>query len=742
MTGAEWKYYIMEEDGRTGRIVNGVVSFLSSPKPLPNNPDGWQDVLIAWERSMTRYGNMRNFSFPLGFVLDGAKILRDGLYKSNVDRKLYLLIQRRVTELDDTYFRDYYKYFYKGQFDFTTAEDKQGQSRFEVNLMEGGKWKLLKAKEDTVYSIPFDADAVRVKMDGVELDGVYNWIIGERTEGSGTTWPVMVISSQEQKAPGIAVFDVTSGEEIADLADNLNYFMAVNEAPVDGTIRVSGSIKMYNPDPLQIRFLQLFKYNVNTGVTSPFISLYTGPEAEVITFDEDVPVVPGDRLFLAFNAYYTEGDFKVQLKSKRPTTYIPAFTAYTLFRKLVENITGNADDAASVILKTSPYVVTSGDGVRGLAGASVKTSLKQFFTAFNVYHMLGMGVENNKITIEARQHFFQYGTPIDCGNTKDLVITPAVDLMFSRLKIGHTEQNIQDVNGKYDFNGIYHYSSPIESVSNELDLVSPYKAGPFEIEITRINFEGLTTTDSSNDNSVYVIDAVAQPTTFTGTVRFITDNIFPYQLDNLDTDLEFTTGQTITTTSTQNPGPFTIGRVFNFLGAQVLELLEPVVNETVSTTITVTSGAMYNLRREIIPTAGVPSPETVFNVSLYPPFLLRIHGAWLRGVLEGYPGKSLEFNSTNLNKDLVADGIAAADVPVLSLAAPMLSPWYFEYATQVPISLVDELETDQNRSFSGTNEGRNFEGFGISTGLAPNTREEQTFKILLVPGQDIKNFIT
>lgn len=660
----EWRYYILDEQGRSARVVNGVVQYIGTPTWLPQTPDGWQDIAIMWERNMARYGPMRNFSLPLGFVMDGATILRDGLYKNNVDRKLYLLIQKRVLELDPVYFKDYYSYYYRGELDFTTAVDKQGESRFEVNIMEGGLWKLMKAKEDTVYSIPLDDDAINVKMDGLFLFSTYTMLSQQRLN-TGYYYEGLNFINGDGGAPGLALLDVYSslftGTPIGP--DNLNYFAQVGQ---NIQFTISGQWVVREAKLAGQVMFDLYVYNALTGniTGQQFLAPNNLNDGDTFSIAYQQNYIEGDRLFLVSNFAHDEATVTINNKARYKETVVKAFSAWQLFRKIVEKITGNADDAASSLLPTLTYVFTSGDGVRSLSDAVVKTSLKEFFEALNVYEMCGIGVENNKIILERRQHFFQYGNPIQCGSSKEMEISPATDLFFSRLKIGHKEQNIDDVNGKFDFNGQYNYGSPMLGVSNELTIVSPYKAGPYEIEITRINLEGKTTTDNDNDNDVFVIDVLPD-------------------------------------------------------------------------------GSDYMLNRTIPVFSGVPDPGSIFNVSLSPARLVRKHGAWIRGILEGYPSSVLPFNSANRNSDLVAGGITEnADIVVSSLAAPMLSPWYFDYGTQVPAPIVDELEADQNRSIAGNWEGVPYEGYPIDIGIAPNTREEQKFKLLAVPGTDITKFIT
>lgn len=656
-----WKYYLLLEDGRSARIVNDVVSYLGTPKPLQYTPDGWQDISIMWERNMSSYGNIRNFSLTLGFVLDGATILRDGLYKSNVDNRLYLLIQRRVCEVTDTTFRDYYKYFYKGELDFTTAEDKQGESRFEINIMEGGLQKKIKSKENVQYDIA--VDEIDVLMDGIELTEKHNFITQAGAYVGGDRLLGVIQTTKEGTAYGVASYSVFKQEEPGDLTTSLQYFLRT-AAPVTG-MTISGTIQF--SELLAGDYTLRLKSSAGQNIILASITdetvyninqVFNGAEDEkfFLVLDSDTGLTGGTLV---------ETNLSISYTSRKSSTTIKGITAYTLLKRIIAKITGSEDDVYSELLPGLGIVFTSGDAIRGIEGAVIKTTFNDLIKALHVYTMGGWQIEAGVLRYEHRSHFFVTGDAADLGEVKDFTIQPAKDLLFSSVKIGHAEQTVDDVNGKYDFNGYHIYTTPVESVTRELDLLSPYKAGPYEIETLRINLDGKTTTGASADNDVFALVVTAP-----------VDDV--YQLD-----------------------------------------------------------------RSITVTGGVPSPETIFNVPLSPKRLLLTHGAWLRGCLKGFEGGKLIFQSANRNKDLVAGGITeSANVNITSLAPAMFTPYYFEFETKVPISLNDTLETDPNTSFAATTDyGQDFEGFLMTAGLAPNTMQEQTFRLLASPETDMKKFI-
>jgi hypothetical protein len=98
MIGKRWLYYILDEMGRSYFVQNGIVQISSTPVPLEYTPDGWQKVLIGWQRNWSYYGVNRNYTNPLSYVKDGAQIMRSIFYNGNIESKAYLLIQEKKLE--------------------------------------------------------------------------------------------------------------------------------------------------------------------------------------------------------------------------------------------------------------------------------------------------------------------------------------------------------------------------------------------------------------------------------------------------------------------------------------------------------------------------------------------------------------------------------------------------------------------------------------------------------------------
>jgi hypothetical protein len=700
-------HYILEEDGRSLTLDNGVVNSHSQPMPLKNTPDGWRNIVITTERILAKYGMQRSFTTPMGFVNDGATILRDVVLRQNYERKLFFLIQRLSPEVDVSFFRLIYRYLYKGELDLSTFKDEE--TKVTCGIMEGGISKLIKAGEGTTFEIPFDSDAINVKMDGISLsqNAQYGIIPIEDTSSGfangNTDLKTQSISlvNKEGTASGIALFDQTN-EQIDGSISTLEYMAgsdnhwAINNSGSTINLHIKGKMKFKCTSKTgTVHFSSDIKKNDDTQfIIFNNVTLVENTIYEQL-FEFTIPLGPGEKLFwfdffnnsggglnLARIEYLETDIVALDYTSKKETTYIKAFKPYDLFRKLIERITGLSTDALSQVLQDeSNLVITCGDAIRGVEEPKVKTSLSQFFEHCAVAHFAGSGIEGGKLVIEERGHFFNPNSPVDLGQAKDLKVTLATDIIANTVKIGWQEPQVDDVNGKYSFNGSHIRSSPVTRIVKELSAVSPYGADPYEQEIIRINLEGKKTTDSSSDNKVYV---------------------------------------------------------------QNVDLLAP---ETVDGI-----GIVYPLKRVIYDNQGDPDSfglhtPTVFNIEeLTPARLLQKHGPWLRSIFYPFDLEKLKFQSTERNallKTILGSETIQenADYTIGSLGTKLFLPFYFEFETVVPADLVTILEANPNQCFTFSWNGDTYKGFPMKISQAVNTEESQRFKLLAAPDTNLENLI-
>lgn len=776
----EFYYFLTEADGRCRTVINGVVTSLNKLVPLPQTPDGWQDILILWQRAELGYLTVRNFSIALGFVEVAAKILRNDFYKFNLDRELYLQIYQLYVEVNDATFSVRHLFLYKGQLDFSTTMDKQGEERVEVNIMEGGLIKKLNAQKSTKFTIPYDEDSDLLFNDGIELHKKVTWTVPPDIEVEKNLFSEFALPTYKKGedgiAAGIAIFD-QQFEEVADHFDYLstsqNFLLSESKnftVPVpitlSGQINVVGTLGDLSGGQLQIRALkadgswagdlgQPFANGLRRG-PSQFANMVEG-EAYTFYLDDMVCTLsPGDEVFFIGTMFNPSGaeNFKIkfaegtEIFAKFQTRQVPSYTKIfrpeILGRKIIKAITGNGDDFLSLRLALSTIFFTSGTGIRNLPGANIITSWADFCKANDVYLFGSYGVQNKKARFEDRLFCFDTGTIIPLGNCYNPEITPATDFMGSSIKIGHQEQQLSDANSRYDFNGFHVYTTPEGVVADkEIDLQSPYYAGPYEIEEIRINLNGKDTTSDSTDNRVYAVDVVRNADSLIVTDETATFNAALGAVI-IDSTTKLAAGQKIMIESALNTGNYTIKYIVPFAGvALAVYLNEPVLDEAlVPATITILTGAIYYFDRSETVTSGVPSPETIFNVRLRCSALFEKHMRWIRSWLYNYEPGVVKFETANINPNLVVNGIKDnRSFNISEMGARIFLPYRVLSQPMTPVNIVRTLDDFPNAAFSKVIDNNLYTGFFWKGGIAPNTLKTQEYQILLSADSDVTKLI-
>jgi hypothetical protein len=682
-----------------GSIVQGSsITTIAGQEPLQFTPDGWQDISIAWERNLDQFGNVRNFTIPLKFILDGADILRHIVYSTNFETKVYLLIKKLKLSSSPTSYNFEYVDYYRGEIDLTTYSDEE--STVTINIMEGDIQKLIKANINTTYEIP--CDEFFVKMDGLDLRANAKWATINENQyttntGSGAgihehRWLTCAFANSE----GISfdmVLQSTQGETYkrSNTALNDNHFpdnFFIQRIPsavgtISVQVKVNFTITLFNG-------LEVLVYIKNSNGTRATLCTMTGPVSsqpytatQSFSVFTNISIAPGEKLYLisrltgnialpASSCSFVESQIDVSYVSKYRTTNIFAVKPLTLFGRLIEKICGDSAVAESQILQDyENLAVTCGDSLRGFPSSvcKIKTSLQKFFESFNAILSVGMGVVNSKVIIEPKEYFVPTSSPIALGDVKDLKIGYQREILFNTIKVGYVDQTYDDVNGRYEFNTTSIYTTPVTRVVKELSLISPYRADPYGIEYTRINLEGKTTTDSSSDNDVFIV--------------------------NVDIGNEFPDGST---------------------------RLKRISYDAIS---------------------GVPFPNSIFNIEdLTPSRMLKRHLPYINSCLHGFEGSLITFQGADKNKDLYTSigGIVHDENAniIISTSGKFFKPYVFEFTINSPQDLVELMSSNPNRIFSFIlPTGDVFTGFNLKIGIAPDSYGQQVYQLLSSVSNDL-----
>lgn len=686
MRKPDFLYFVADIDGkplvadtRTKQVSAADPATLLRPDGtgawLRFTPDGWLDVLIKYGVNIKYWGLFRTFSVPIKFTGDGAIILRHLFYTQGVESFCKLIILKN----DRNSFPERHKTWYVGEPDF--AKFRQGEdANVEINIMEGGVSKLLKAFEETEYQIPVDDDPqhINILMDGLDLDCKFNYetFFSNAETGTGTHLIPHVFVNGEGTQLNVVHNNVILGQLVSGGYQGSSDQWIV-QAKAETEITIAGSLRVL---PLSSDGTYTVRFRTNTNRTHTILTQVLTDPTYTLAINSTFNVLANESVFLeaewsgANDIEYGSARFSISFKNKFQSSVIKALRPFRVFEKIVEKMTDGKYTVKSDWLNSlSDYAVTSGDAIRGIAGAVIKTSLAKFYKSFNRWGIM-LCIEGEKIVIENIDYRFRTDQSVDLGEVSGFEVSVAEDLCFNTIRCGYAPQEYEDVNGRFEFNQSQQWTSSFTRIVKELNIESPYRADPYGIEFTRINFEGKTTTDDSSDNDTFLLNIETQLTT--------------------DGDLSY-----------------------------------------------------YKLNRPAFDSVtGVPYPESIFNVLLSPKRSILSNGKMIRSVLHLGDAGVLKFQTATKNSDLSttlgAEVITEnADITIGSLGDRLFLPVYFSFTTALPLNVQNTIRQFPYHRIRFSFKGQSFTGYLWDGGVKPATDDEQQWKLLAAPDNDLTKLI-
>ena len=711
---SQYKYYLRFDDSGTWKYyyidTNGALQFTATKTPLAFTPSGWREKSLKLDRGFEYWGVLRSFSLPLKFVKDGAKILRWLFYNGGIEAQCQLYIEMFNIEIA-TY--DYEPY-YAGDIDFSRANDMKDY--FTIEITESGFLSKFKAKENTTKEIEVtnNANVIWVKMDGLDLLATANWTSVPNEELTNSLTP-KIPSFANYKHAGVnlnlnyydqilAISDyfriISNHSDVAqdiDLTYDYYYYafipMSTSSSAYftiqyeiirdyDQTI-ASEVIVFQNPTALAIGSSATYIGTANNSITLPAKhSIITTIRMYTTSGSTSAPELTPS----AYDARQLGSEISLSLFNKVPATYIPALRTFDVATELVQNVNATTTFDSTLLGLNEVEVLTSGDALRNLTNAVLKTTISDFYKAMNCQYRTVMKYisASDKVQIEEFDSIFVTGTPINIGEVAELEIQPFTSESFSKLKIGFPLVNTTEINGKDDPNTELQFQSPITRATRELDLVSPYHASATEIEIIRANLDGKKDADASSDNDVFwlkIEDTVA------GTVP-------------------------------SGPG---VGQDYYNL-----------------------------YRESGLTITGVLSPSTLFNVDFSPKRRLFAHGSFIKSVLYPLSSEQIEFTSIGKSTDTGAgmvtdDGVTiitekqSEDISDLD-GSVLFYPFIFRIGSHNAQQFTT-LQSNPYKEIQFSYKGLDYYGWLVEFGDKPTADQRQDYRLLCSPSTDLINLI-
>ena len=171
---------------------------------------------------------------------------------------------------------------------------------------------------------------------------------------------------------------------------------------------------------------------------------------------------------------------------------------------------GYAADGAGAYL-----TVQNGRMIRNFAAAEyqLNTSLKEMFQSFDAVYCLCATIEkrDNKdvFRVEPYETFRNMKRVVKLGDfTNNISRSINPKRIFSEIVVGYKDQEYEELNGTFQFNGETNYSAPITTEGAKLDALCKYRADDIGIELTRrLQYADDPSKDYRADKDIFLIDA-------------------------------------------------------------------------------------------------------------------------------------------------------------------------------------------------------------------------------------------
>lgn len=493
---------------------------------LSHAPDGWQDAQFTRELD-TFFGTpMKKFETKLNFVYEGAHLLRQILWKNGANVKATLKISKL-----DLYTWKYNERVF-ADFDFYDVTDN-GYG-FSVGLLESGVMANIRSQLDTEFTIPVNSTtgAIPVNIGGIGVAQFAQWVGGPQA-GSLTD------GNYNSMSPSMTLVDDNITGDFMELqSDYPAGFFYLGDGIGDssfGTVtavtgftsRIQGTVKANGAG---WRINQKFLFYIYDDIGNKYFvtqKIYTGPTFghSPIEFDFDLNVpFSYDRAYtlIIHSPSPNEGDHKyslafdsIELRIDYRTYTIDyhalGLRAFDLFKALMVKINPDADlNIVSHLLGEGEWhrlVILSGDCIRGIGGATINTSFRDFFQSIKVELFAGFKVyDDDTISLENLSYYFNpFAEAGDLGELSSAKFSIIQNKYFASISAGYTDQEYKTVDGKDEFNTEITFMDPASKATNTIDLKSTYRADPRGIDQLLIDFRADPTTDTKSDKEIFMV---------------------------------------------------------------------------------------------------------------------------------------------------------------------------------------------------------------------------------------------
>ena len=508
---------------------------------LEHPPIGWREFSseYAFDEKTFGYSIKTNAgSGGLKFVFEGAEFL-----KKEVDADGY---KADVTFIVERQSFDYaWETTFVGKLDFLGGFTCD-LDYFEVGVYEGGIKKIYAEKRGVTYEVPLDTDIFVPS--GIQLfeEVVWNCSKGSNEGNFGTfTDQRISLSMKVDTTSKVYTNNLIFTSQEANDASATYYttpFLTARrttaiEQPLQNmTMRVSCALKFGDFGTFDITKPSYIRLVTFDGLTQKYLfeQLYDGNyflnnnSIDLdFSFKLDLTQTLGNE-----KTYYIVFDYSGQLGTPKVFPYFTGQirvnyvglvnTGAFQFKAIGVNdlgvgllskfYSGTFEAKCLSQLEQDGYklFVTSGDAVRGLSNAVVKTTLNSFMDSLYSVMDCGMEMTEQGIVLDTKANIWDKDNEvIDVGVVSNFKVTQLnyTEWIYNTIKIGYERQDYDYTNGRQEFAHTLEFNNDLSVPTNVLEMVARYRADYTGIHLLHYEYVKNNKKDSKSDNKVFFVMA-------------------------------------------------------------------------------------------------------------------------------------------------------------------------------------------------------------------------------------------
>lgn len=195
-------------------------------------------------------------------------------------------------------------------------------------------------------------------------------------------------------------------------------------------------------------------------------------------------------------------------KARREAVSIDLIKPVSILNRLLQSMNGGKEGITGEIEygvdnRLDNAMIVAAESARGL-NAKLYTSYSKFEKWMNVMFGYVPIIANNSVKFVHRDSNYTSEKGIEFEDVNSFEYSIADGLIYSQVRVGYEKKEYDSVNGRDEFRWTNDFNTGLTITDNTLEMISPYRADAYGIELL-VSKRGEDTTDNSSDNDVFFV---------------------------------------------------------------------------------------------------------------------------------------------------------------------------------------------------------------------------------------------